>query len=948
MFGKKKREQEKQLLEKIAHERKLDIAYINELKRKDNKYNFVFMPFVSVAEEKYQHLYVYGKQDVYSNGILINFITINDKVVAHHHKDQLLLSLKPGKYKVRVNIDIKMNLLNHIISQAERQNPGVTCYGYKDLYQCEVDKTCTVVVNEKDTAYILFKGKITPEYTRSKNLFYMESYSHSYEIRQTSFEHIESMIPNAFVDKNDQTCYKYPEIERCYIDEAYEKFGEELSQYKEVDIKPEIKPETKPNITKPTNEIYFTNAKYVGDIKNGLANGKGVLYYNNGAKFIGEFVNNKKHGNGVHYYVNGDKHEGLWENDLRHGKGVYTFKSGKIKTGEWANDVYVQPVTPKQTIQETPKVTQATNTPPIQKKEPEKKNESKQEVTPTPAPKKPIVNTKTEQPKNTKPSNVRYQDRELLPNGDFYTGSFLNGKFDGKGTMYYKDGTIYEGEWKDGKRHGKATYKNLYKEYFECEFINDVPCNHVKQKDYYGTYEGEWKNFRINGKGTFISKSNDKYVGEFLNGTITGKGVFTYSNGDKYEGYLVDGEYDGYGLFESNIGYKYEGMWKKGNHHGKGAYYYSDGKTKYEGDFVDGEYEGYGKYTMENAILEGEFKKGKLNGKGKISDSNGTYIEGDIVDNLCHGKGIKIYPNKDKYEGDFYKGKLKGKGVLTFNNGNKYEGEFDNNLFNGKGIYYYLNGTLYKGEWKDGKCHGKGYFYYTNGAIEELLYDNDKIISSKYLNEKQSSNMYIFKEIKGINIQNTFYAGEVINDIPNGFGIMLYPNGAYYIGQFEKGQNTGFGLYMDVNGKKAILGKFNNLQLNGVGLEANSNNTASFGNYLEGELIDEVRFINCMDYNFNDQIFNYNIQLCPGNGTTYFGGINNNYFHLAGVFCYDVGINYIGQYNNGYQNGLGIKVYPDGRFYIGMFEQDSFNGYGIFIDKDSYKVGYWENNNFIK
>ena len=134
----------------------------------------------------------------------------------------------------------------------------------------------------------------------------------------------------------------------------------------------------------------------------------------------------------------------------------------------------------------------------------------------------------------------------------------------------------------------------------------------------------------------------------------------------------------------------------------------------------------------------------------------------------------------------------------------------------------------------------KGYFYYTNGAIEELLYDNDKIISSKYLNEKQSSNMYIFKEIKGINIQNTFYAGEVINDIPNGFGIMLYPNGAYYIGQFEKGQNTGFGLYMDVNGKKAILGKFNNLQLNGVGLEVNSNNTASFGNYQDGELIDEV------------------------------------------------------------------------------------------------------------
>jgi len=124
MFGKKKREQEKQLLDKISHEFKLDKAYINELKRKDGKYNFVFMPFLSITEEKYQHLYVYGKQDQYSNGALINFITINDRLVVNHHKDQLLLSLKPGKYTIRVSIDIKTKLLNHIVYETEKQNRG--------------------------------------------------------------------------------------------------------------------------------------------------------------------------------------------------------------------------------------------------------------------------------------------------------------------------------------------------------------------------------------------------------------------------------------------------------------------------------------------------------------------------------------------------------------------------------------------------------------------------------------------------------------------------------------------------------------------------------------------------------------------------------------------------------------------------------------------------------
>jgi len=39
---------------------------------------------------------------------------------------------------------------------------------------------------------------------------------------------------------------------------------------------------------------------------------------------------------------------------------------------------------------------------------------------------------------------------------DKYEGEFRKGWPHGKGSYYWKDGTIYEGEWKNGKKHGKG------------------------------------------------------------------------------------------------------------------------------------------------------------------------------------------------------------------------------------------------------------------------------------------------------------------------------------------------------------------------------------------------------------------------------------------------------------------------------------------------------------
>lgn len=728
------------------------------------------------------------------------------------------------------------------------------------------------------------------------------------------------------------------------------------------------------------NEKTEYKGQHIDEMKNGygtLTVKKGNLYLTSTEVYHGSFVNEVKEGYGVCLYENGDCYEGWWKANDWYGPGVLHTCDGKTIKGYFKHNQLVSETNLFEPLRVAPlkinntKVDVKKENKPISVSKPIEAKEEKKVSTSTSYVAGKTTNTipssnvslKTENKKievktpsiknettvnKSKPTNERYKDTITFPNGDFYTGYFLNGKFDGKGKMYYKNGNIYEGEWKDGKRHGKAIFRNKDIKYFKCEFINDVPTNHVINESYNGVYEGEWKNYKINGKGKFTSKTGDVYEGEFKDGSITGKGVFKYSDGSVYEGNLIDGIYEGYGVYKSNYGYKYEGYWKDGKHHGKGTYYYSNG-GKYVGDFVDDEYEGFGILYMDNSTMEGQFKKGRLNGKGKITYSDGSYYNGEVSDNIANGHGEKVYVNGDRYVGMFLYGKFHGKGALYFNNGNIYVGEFKNNYYEGKGTFYYLNGTRYEGEFLNGKWHGKGKLYYIDGGIEEQIYENGNFISGKIIDQRQPSNIYKFKPVKGINYSNGFYAGEVINDVPNGFGIMLYSNGDFFIGQFDNCKLNGFGLYLHTNLNKITAGKFTNGVINGVGMEVLSNNTASIGNYLNGDMINEVRFIDYLDYNFNIQRFTINMQLFNEMGYSYFGGISSdNYFDIAGVICYASGINYIGQYNRGQQSGLGIKTYTDGSFYIGMFNNGAIHGYGILIKDGTMKVGYWENNCFIK
>ena len=126
-------------------------------------------------------------------------------------------------------------------------------------------------------------------------------------------------------------------------------------------------------------------------------------------------------------------------------------------------------------------------------------------------------------------------DQEIIYNNSDrikYIGKVLNGVPNGKGTM----------TWKNGDR-----------------------------------YEGDWKNDEKDGKGIYYSADGYKYVGEFREGQREGKGIAYWNNGDRYEGDFKNSKAEGKGIYYYNSGNRYEGDMRNDLKDGKGIIYYANG-----------------------------------------------------------------------------------------------------------------------------------------------------------------------------------------------------------------------------------------------------------------------------------------------------------------------------------------------------------------------------------
>ena len=84
--------------------------------------------------------------------------------------------------------------------------------------------------------------------------------------------------------------------------------------------------------------INYKDGRYVGQILNGLREGKGIKYWNDGARYEGDWKNDKREGKGIFYASNGDGYEGDHRNGLKEGKGIYYYNNGDRIEGNYKND----------------------------------------------------------------------------------------------------------------------------------------------------------------------------------------------------------------------------------------------------------------------------------------------------------------------------------------------------------------------------------------------------------------------------------------------------------------------------------------------------------------------------------------------------------------------------------------------------------------------------------
>lgn len=76
--------------------------------------------------------------------------------------------------------------------------------------------------------------------------------------------------------------------------------------------------------------------RYEGGFKNGLADGKGKLQWENGEYYEGEWRKGNKDGNGVNRFPDGSVYEGDWKDNKQNGRGVLkAFDGSVLYEGLW-------------------------------------------------------------------------------------------------------------------------------------------------------------------------------------------------------------------------------------------------------------------------------------------------------------------------------------------------------------------------------------------------------------------------------------------------------------------------------------------------------------------------------------------------------------------------------------------------------------------------------------
>lgn len=208
-----------------------------------------------------------------------------------------------------------------------------------------------------------------------------------------------------------------------------------------------------------------------------------------------------------------------------------------------------------------------------------------------------------------------------------YRGELSGRLRHGRGSYSYDNACFnYEGDWQDGRKHGKGTFtvSALY------------------------TYQGDFVDDEMTGTGTKTWLSGSVYTGQFVLGEMHGRGCYTGVDGSRYDGEFCGNLRSGQGCLQTPSGDRYTGNWANNKLNGRAVFVGHTGES-YDGEWVDGCYDGRGELRLANGDkYVGDFVKGRRSGHGRLLVvASGTVLDCPWIDDQPAGAASKIALMRD-------------------------------------------------------------------------------------------------------------------------------------------------------------------------------------------------------------------------------------------------------------------------------------------------------------
>ena len=402
---------------------------------------------------------------------------------------------------------------------------------------------------------------------------------------------------------------------------------------------------------------------------------------------------------------------------------------------------------------------------------------------------------------------------------------------------------------------------------------------------------------------------------------------------------------------------KYKGEWKGGKFEGKGTLTEAWGGV-YTGDFVNNLAHGFGKQVeLDGSWWEGEVENDYLV-KGKYVNSEGTILTGTFNKWLLEGPGTIEYADGSKYVGNFKKDLLHGQGTMEYADGGKYVGEWKEDYYHGKGRREYADGGYYDGEFDMDYYNGLGTMVYQNGDKYEGKWKKDYkhgqgtyewSDGAKYIG--QWKNDMKDGQATEINVHGDKFVGTFLNDW-RVKGTLTWANSNKYVGGFKLGRLSGEGIFTYADGSK-YTGNFKDGNFSGQGTLEYADGRKYVGQWEEdfehGQGIitwpDGENYEGEFVFGDREGVGRYEYK----SGTVYEGEFKKNQEHGKGILIYAEGDRYEGEFEKGWMHGQGTMKYNDGSIYVGLWEDGHRHGQGTmdYANGDKY-IGLWEDDEKVE